>query len=173
MEIKDGHGKAYGPFMTTLPLQIIVLLIGSFYLHRSLTRLTIAYRLQENPVYDPDRREAHVKPESTILVQVQTNNHDHEWKLRQPGRHLIFLAGKSGTQITTSNQLTWDRLVFSAPVCKYAHIVGEPPDEYGGYSGDPGFTWLPLKLVDPTGAWLPEGTYQFSKYALTMHNHIS
>ena len=102
-----------------------------------------------------------MKPKSTVLVQVQTNNHAHEWKMRQSGRHLIFLAGKSGTQVTTGNQLTWDRLVFSAPTCKYAHIVEEPPTEYGGFDGDPGYTWLPLKLVDPTGAWLPEGTYQF------------
>ena len=119
------------------------------------------YRLQENPVYDPQRKEANVKPKSTIFIQVQTNNHAHEWKQRQSGRHLIFLAGKGGTQITTSNQLTWDRLVFSAPTSKYAHIVGETPEDYGGYEGDPGYTWLPLKLVDPTGAWLPEGTYQF------------
>ena len=126
--------------------------------------LTQDDRAQENPVYDPLRKEAHVKPGSTILVQIQTNNHVHEWKMRKSGLHQIFLAGPSGTQITTSNQLTWDRLVFQAPSCKYSHIVGEPPNEFGGYEGDPGNTWLPLKLVDPTGAFLPEGTYQFGEY---------
>ena len=162
--IRDGRGKAFGLFTTVLHSETTVWSTGksNTLQHPSLI-LMLRHRLQENPVYDPTRKEAHVKPGSTILVQVQTNNHVHEWKLRQPGRHLIFLAGKSGTQLTTANQLTWDRLVFSAPSCKYAHIVGEPPDELGGFGGDPGFTWLPLKLVDATGAWLPEGTYQFRK----------
>ena len=121
----------------------------------------MAFRLQENPVYDPSSPPATVKPESSIFVQIQTNNHVHEYAERPSGHHKIFLAGPSGTQLTTQNQLTFDRVVFSAPSNKYAHIIGKPT--FGGYSGDPGYAWLPLKLVDPTGAYLPEGTYNFGE----------
>ncbi|KAI4214637.1 MAG: hypothetical protein LQ351_002710 [Letrouitia transgressa] len=116
-------------------------------------------RLQENPVYDPASPVTKVKPESSIFLQVQTNNHAHEWAERPSGHYKIYLAGPSGTQLTTFDQLTMDRVVFSAPANKYAHIIGEPT--FGGYGGDPGYSWLPFKLVDPAGNYLPEGTYNF------------
>ncbi|KAI4158188.1 MAG: hypothetical protein LQ342_007670 [Letrouitia transgressa] len=115
--------------------------------------------LQENPVYDPASPATKVKPESTIFLQVQTNNHAHEWAERPSGHYKIYLAGPSGTQLTTFDQLTMDRVVFSAPANKYAHIIGEPI--FGGYGGDTGYSWLPFKLVDPAGNYLLEGTYNF------------
>jgi hypothetical protein len=78
------------------------------------------------------------------------------------------------TQITTSDQLTDDRVIFKAPANKYAHVIGKSKHpsfssaltsvgtpNFAGYSGDPGYSWLPFKLVDPTGAALPAGVYNF------------
>ena len=113
-------------------------------------------RLQENPVYDPSHPPAQIQPGSTVLVQIQTNNHLHEYLTRPSGHYKIFLAGPSFTQLTTQNQLTFGRCIFSAPSNKYAHVISDPSD-------DPRYAWLPLKLVDPTGAYLPEGTYNFSE----------
>ena len=93
------------------------------------------------------------------MMQIQTNNHVHEYAERPSGHYKIFLAGPSGTQLTVANQLTFDRVIFSAPSNKYAHVVGEPIP--AGYSGDPGLAFLPVKMVDPTGAYLPDGTYNF------------
>lgn len=93
------------------------------------------------------------------MIQTQTNNHVHEYATRPSGHYKIFLAGPSGTQLTTANQLTFDRVIFSAPSNKYAHIIGEPV--HAGYANDPGLNYLPVKMIDPTGAYLPEGTYNF------------
>ena len=93
------------------------------------------------------------------MIQTQTNNHVHEYAQRPSGHYKIFLAGPSGTQLTTANQLTFDRVIFSAPSNKYAHIIGEPV--FAGYANDPGRNYLPVKMIDPTGAYLPEGTYNF------------
>ena len=114
-------------------------------------------RNQENPTYAPGYGPARVKPGSTLMMQVQTNNHIHEYKDRPSGHYKIFLAGPSGTQLTTANQLTFDRVIFSAPSNKYAHVVGDPTSG----AEDPQFAYLPVKMVDPSGSYLPEGTYNF------------
>lgn len=97
--------------------------------------------LQENPVYDPTHPWTTVKTGATIMVEVQTNNHAHEYAERPSGHYKVslasskplskpltvikvYLAGKAGTQITTINQLTDDRVIFKAPANKYAHIIG-------------------------------------------------
>lgn len=122
----------------------------------------IPNRVQENPVYEDDRPPAKVKKGSSVLVQIQTNQHAHEYKDRPSGHYKIFLAGQSGSHLTTANQLTFDRVVFSAPANKYAHIWDDPTSG----AQDPGNAWLPLKLVDPKGETLPEGTYNFSETAI-------
>lgn len=124
-------------------------------------------RLQERPVYEETHKPAEVRPGSTVLLQVQTNNHAHEYTERPSGHYKIFLAGPAGTHLKTMNQLTFDRCIFSAPANKYAHILGDPTKEDGGLD-DPQYSWLPLKLVDATGAWLPEGTYNFGKASRSM-----
>lgn len=63
-----------------------------------------------------------------------------------------------------------DRVVFSAPANKYAHIIGEPI--FGGYGGDTGYSWLPFKLVDPAGNYLLEGTYNFGTSCSSFTFHI-
>ncbi|KAI9890584.1 MAG: hypothetical protein M1814_003782 [Vezdaea aestivalis] len=115
--------------------------------------------LQENPIYDANKTWTVVKPGATIMLKIATNNHAHEYAERQSGHYKIYLAGSSMTQIKTADQLTNDRIVFNAPANKYAHIIGKP--NFAGYGGDPGYAWLPFKLVDPTGAYLPPGTYNF------------
>lgn len=95
------------------------------------------------------------------MMLTQTNNHVHEYADRPSGHYKIFLAGPSGTQLTTANQLTFDRVIFSAPSNKYAHIIGQP--NFAGYSNDPGYAYLPVKMVDPKGNYLPPGTYNFGE----------
>lgn len=113
--------------------------------------------MQENPDYSVDKPVTRVKPGSTIMIQTITNNHAQEWKTRPSGHYTVYLAGKSGTQLTTLNQLTIDRAVFKAPENKYSHIVDYPD----GTHYDPNTAFIPFKLVDPTGAYLSEGTYNF------------
>ncbi|KAG8531966.1 uncharacterized protein KY384_003602 [Bacidia gigantensis] len=125
--------------------------------HAAVTNHRVCNWVQENPVYEESHPPAKVKPQSSVLVQVQTNQHVHEYDQRPSGHYKVFLAGPSGTQLTTANQLTFDRVVFSAPANKYAHIWEQPTSG----AQDPGNAWLPLKLVDPTGEYLPEGTYNF------------
>ena len=69
------------------------------------------------------------------------------------------------------NQLTFDRCIFSAPANKYAHIIGDPKKEDGGLD-DPQYAWLPLKLVDANGAWLPEGTYNFGEHFIWIQDTL-
>ena len=93
------------------------------------------------------------------MIKVATNGHAHEYEsVRAAGHHKIYLAGDAGTHITASNQLTDDRVIFMAPMTKYAHLVGTGPSVAQG-TGDPGYAWLPLKLVDPSGKALPVGVY--------------
>ena len=95
------------------------------------------------------------------MVKVATNGHAHEYESgRAAGHHKIYLAGDSGTHITASNQLTNDRVIFMAPMTKYAHLVGSGAGVAQG-TGDPGYAWIPLKLIDPTGKALPVGVYNF------------
>ncbi|KAI9894677.1 MAG: hypothetical protein M1814_002033 [Vezdaea aestivalis] len=115
--------------------------------------------LQELPIYDPDKKMTTVKPGATIMLKISTNAHTHEYAKRPSGHYKIYLAGDSGTHITVSSQLTDDRVVFKAPANKYAHIIGDPSS--GSFNGDPGFSWLPFKLVDPSGKALPPGVYNF------------
>lgn len=114
---------------------------------------------QELPIYDPFRNMTSVKPGATILLKVATNNHAHEYEtVRAAGHYKIYVAGDSGTHITTSDQLTDDRVIFKAPMTKYTHMVGTG-DAIAKGTGDPGYNWLPLKLVDPSGNPLSAGVY--------------
>lgn len=92
------------------------------------------------------------------MLEAITNQHAHEYASRPSGHYKIYLAGPNGTQITTLNQLTDDRVVLKTPENKYSHI--NQPDGSGNLA-DPGNAYVPLKLVDPTGAYLPEGVYNF------------
>ena len=112
---------------------------------------------QELPIYGSSRNMTSVKPGATIMIKVATNGHAHEYEnVRAAGHHKVYLAGDAGTHITASNQLTDDRVIFMAPMTKYAHLIGTGAGVAQG-TGDPGYAWLPLKLVDPSGNALPVG----------------
>jgi hypothetical protein len=45
--------------------------------------------LQQNPVYDPTKKWTTVKPGATIFLQIQTNNHAHEYAERPSGHYKV------------------------------------------------------------------------------------